>query len=371
MLRKTFAEINLKAIKNNIKALKEKAGNDKKVLLPVKADAYGHGIVDVSRYVEKNNIIDMLGVATLDEGVNLRNAGIKVPILVLGLIIPDEESTGVILDYNLTQTIADRRLAEKISEAAMLKGKKARLHLKVDTGMGRIGCKPEEAVRIVKEISSLEFIELEGICSHFPVADEKNTEFTNKQINIFSKILIQIQKEGFDIPLKHISNSAGIVSFPDAALNMIRPGIMSYGYLPASGMKLYDIKLEPAMTLKSCIVFSKRVAKGVPLCYGLAYTAPEDSNIATVAIGYGDGYSRFLSNKAKVIIKSKIYPVAGRVTMDQILINLGDDEYPLGEEVILFGRDNITVDTVAEWIGTISYEVTCGISKRVPRVYIE
>ncbi len=141
---------------------------------------------------------------------------------------------------------------------------------------------------------------------------------------------------------------------------------MSYGYLPASGMKFFDIQLEPAMALKSCIVFIKRVARGVPLCYGLTYTTPEDSNIATVAIGYGDGYSGFLSNKAKVIIKGKTYPVAGRVTMDQILINLGDDEYSLGEEVILFGRNNITVDTVAEWIGIISYEVTCGISRRVP-----
>ncbi len=370
MLRKTYAEINLKAIRNNLNGLKEKAGNDKKVLLPVKADAYGHGIIEVSRYVEKNNIIDMLGVAFLDEGVELRNAGINLPILVLGLIVPDEESTGVILDYNLTQIVADWELAEKISETAKQKGKEARVHLKVDTGMARIGCRHEEAAGIAKKIASLESIKLEGICSHFPTADEENTEFTNNQIAIFSKILDQIHDIGIDIPLKHISNSAGIVRFPDAALNMIRPGIMSYGYLPSSVMNP-EIQIEPAMTLKSCIVFTKRVPGGVPVCYGLTYTTPEDSNIATVAIGYGDGYSRFLSNKGKVIIKGKTYPVAGRVTMDQILVNLGDDEYAAGEEVILFGRENITVDTVADWIGTISYEVTCGISKRVPRDYTE
>ena len=371
MLRKTYTEINLRAIKNNIKTLKEKAGNDKKILLPVKADAYGHGIVEVSRYVEKNNLIDMLGVATLDEGIDLRNSGINLPILVLGLIIPDDESITAIIDNNLTQVVAGIELAAKISDAAKQKGKKARVHLKVDTGMGRIGCKPGEVPEIVKGITSLDSLVLEGICSHFPSADEENTEFTKKQIDVFLKVLKQVQTEGFDIPLKHISNSAGVVCFPDVALNMIRPGIMSYGYLPSWDMDLQDIHLEPAMTLKSSIVFLKRVSKGVPLCYGLTYTVPEDSNIATIAIGYGDGYSRFLSNRAKVIIKGKTYPVVGRVTMDQMLINLGNDVYPLGEEVILFGADNITVDTVANWIGTISYEVTCSISKRVPRVYIE
>jgi alanine racemase len=370
MFRKTFAEINLSAIKNNIRALKESSGN-KKVLLPVKADAYGHGIIEVSRYVEKNDIVDMLGVATLDEGVELRNAGIRLPILVLGLIVPYDQSLDAICNYNLSQIVADERLANKISEAARLKGKRVRLHLKIDTGMGRIGCKPEDAVALARKISTLESVMLEGICSHLPVADEVDVEFTIKQIDVFTKILDQLEAMGIEIPLKHIANSAGIVRFPDSVLTMIRPGIMSYGYLPASGLKEVDIPLEPAMTLKSCIVFSKRVARGVPLSYGLTYTMPEDANIATVAVGYGDGYSRFLSNRAAVMIQGKPYPQVGRITMDQILVNLGNDEYPAGEEVILFGKDTITVDTIADWMGTISYEVTCGISKRVPRLYKE
>ncbi|PKL39675.1 MAG: alanine racemase [Spirochaetae bacterium HGW-Spirochaetae-1] len=371
MFRKTFAEIDLRAIGNNIKVLKQKAGNDKKILLPVKADAYGHGIVEVSRYVEKNSLIDMLGVATLDEGIELRNAGIRLPILVLGLIIPNEESIQAILDYDLTQVVANILLPTKISHLARLKGKKARVHLKVDTGMGRIGCRPEDAAEIAVDVASLESIQLEGICTHFPVADEEDTAFTTRQIKTFANILIQVEKQGIHIPLRHSSNSAGIVYFQDETVNMIRPGIMSYGYFPAPGIDLNGVKLEPAMSLKSCIIFSKRVSKGVALSYGLTYTTPADSNIATIAIGYGDGYSRSLSNRAKVIIRGKTYPVVGRVTMDQLLINLGNDDYPLGEEVTLFGREIVTINTIADWTGTISYEVTCSISKRVPRLYKE
>ncbi len=369
MFRKTFAEIDLLAIKNNINAIKKFAGKDLKVILPVKSNAYGHGIVEVSRFVEENKIVNMLAVATLDEGVELRNSGITLPILVLCLILPDEDQINILFDYNLTQTVADAELARKISKVGQKRQKTIRLHLNIDTGMGRIGCKSEGAIKIIKEIHSLKYINLEGIYSHFPVSDEKDSEYTKNQISKFNKIIKTIQTNGLDIPIKHISNSAGIALYPEASFDMIRPGIMAYGYLPSPAMN-NTINIQPAMTLKSCIMFLKRVPENTPLCYGLTYTTNSDANIATIPIGYGDGYNRFLSNKGKVLIRNKIYPVVGRVSMDQILVNLGNDEYPVGEEVILFGKEIITVNTVADWIGTISYEVTCAISDRVPRIYM-
>ncbi|MGA1869469.1 MAG: alanine racemase [bacterium] len=368
MFRKTFVEIDLSAIKNNINEMKKHARGGCKVLFPVKANAYGHGMVEVSKFVEEHKVVDMLGVATLDEGIELRDAGITLPILVLGLILPEEEYIDVVIDYDLTQTIADAHLAQKISEIAERRKLPVKLHLNIDTGMGRLGCKSVEAVKIIKKVILLSSITLEGIYSHFPVSDEKNSEYTERQIAAFSTILRQIRSEGITIPLIHMANSAGIVFYPHASFDMVRPGIMAYGYLPTPGMS-HTIPIQPAMTLKSSIMFLKRVPKGTPLCYGLTYTTECDATIATVPIGYGDGYSRFLSNKGKVLIRNKMYPVVGRVSMDQILVNLGHDEYPLGEEIILFGRDTITVDTVAEWIGTISYEVTCALSTRVPRIY--
>lgn len=369
MSLRAIAEIDLNSIEKNINLIRNKIGKDVKILLPVKANAYGHGIIEVSKFVEKNMLVDMLGVASLDEGIELRKAGINLPILIFGLILPDKNLINLIFDYDLSQTFADTALVEKISQVGRKRKKNACLHLKIDTGMGRIGCRPEKAVEIIRQVSSLKYINLEGIYSHFPIADDTDSEYTAKQINKFKQIINELQSEGIDIPIKHISNSAGIIHYPESFFSMVRPGIMVYGYLPSSTMKS-SVTLEPSMTLRSYIIFIKSAAGGTPLSYGLTYTTNSKSNIATIPIGYGDGYSRFLSNKGKVIIRNKIYPVVGRVSMDQILVNLGNDEYPPGEEVILFGKKTITVDTVADWIDTIAYEVTCGISKRVPRVYI-
>lgn len=368
-LRKTYIEVDLNAITHNLSLIRDKIGRDKHVLFAVKADGYGHGAVHVSKFVEKAGAADIFGVSSPLEGIELREAGIKLPILNLGLILPCKETIDAVLDYDITQTIADAALAEEISKKASGRRKKAGVHLKIDTGMGRIGCEPKDAVDIVKRVSRLDNIKIEGIFSHFPESDNPDSDFTKKQIRDFKIILQELISAGINIPLIHFANSAAILNYGDSIFNTARPGIMAYGYMPSASCRR-TIGIIPSMSFKSCIVFHKRVKSGTGISYGLTFTAGKNTNIATVPVGYGDGYNRFLSNKARVIIRGRTYPVAGRVCMDQIMIDLGDDEFPLGEEVILFGREEITVETLAGWIGTIPYEVTCGISKRVKRIYL-
>jgi alanine racemase len=368
MHRKTIVEINLGAIKHNLLSIREKTGAGTKILLAVKADGYGHGAVQVSKCVEKNGLADILGVSSPSEGIELRNAGITLPILILGLILPREDAIKTLFDHDLSQTVADLSLASLISKEAVARKKRLNLHLKVDTGMGRIGCPADKAVDIASSISRLDGVNLEGIFSHFPVSDDPDSDFTRKQIEQFKKIHVGLEEKNIRVPLRHMANSAAIFNYTESIFNMVRPGIMAYGYMPSHSCR-HSISIIPAMTMMSCIVFVKRVRKGTPLSYGLIYSPDRDSNIATIPVGYGDGYSRSLSNKAQVIIKNKKYPVVGRVCMDQILVNLGDDEFDLGEEVTLFGGSDITAETIADWMGSIPYEVTCAISKRVPRIY--
>ena len=366
--KKTVVEIDLEAIMHNLSLIKEMIGKDRKILLPVKADGYGHGAIQVARAAEKNRLADIFGVSSPEEGIELREAGIYHPILILGLVLPCQEAIDNVVNYDFSQTVADMELSRKISETAGGKMKKAKLHLKIDTGMGRIGCRADEAVDLAKKISELENIELEGVFSHFPAADEPDSDFTRNQIKIFEDIIKKIEKTGTGIKYRHMANSAAIFNYKGSIFNLARPGIAAYGYRPSRDFNS-AIGLVPAMTFKSYIIFRKRVKTGTPLSYGLTYKTERDSNIATVPVGYGDGYNRLLSNRGSVIIRDKMYPVVGRVCMDQILVNLGDDEYPIGEEVVLFGKKDVTVETVAETIGTIPYEVTCAISKRVRRVY--
>lgn len=368
-IKKTHIEIDLGAIKQNLIGIKEKVGPGRSVLLAVKADGYGHGAVSVSKMAEENALVDAFGVSSPQEGVELREAGISLPILILGLILPCTDAINTVLDYDLTQTVADVNLARAVSDLAKVKNKTAKLHLKIDTGMGRIGCKPDNALEIGRTISRLDNIELEGIFSHFPVSDDPDSDFTRRQIKDFRFLVELFEKNGIYFKYKHMANSAAILNYDESVFNMVRPGLMAYGYKP-SGKCRTSVNLIPSMSFKSCIVFFKRVEKGTALSYGLTYKTKSDTNIATVPAGYGDGYSRALSNKGRVIIRDKEYPVVGRVCMDQILIDLGDDEYPLGEEVILFGRDRITADTIAGLIDTIPYEVTCAISKRVQRTFL-
>jgi alanine racemase len=368
ILRKTYLEIDLAAVRYNLGAIKNRIGN-KALLLAVKADGYGHGAIQVSRLAETNRLADMLGVSSPVEGAELREAGIKLPILNLGLVLPLREEIDAIIRFDITQTVADFALAEMISDASVKAQAVCKLHLKIDTGMGRIGCRPEDALGIGRKIAVLPGIVLEGIFTHFPVSDDPDSDFTRKQIKDFTSLTDEFKKNGIEVKYKHMANSAAILNYKDTIFNMARPGITAYGYRP-SGDCNSTVKLIPSMTFKSRVIFLKRVKKNTPLSYGHTYRTKSDTNIATLPVGYGDGYSRSLSNKSSVIIRGKTYPVAGRVCMDQILVDLGNDEYPLGEEVILFGKETITAETIAELIGTIPYEVTCGISKRVQRIYL-
>ena len=370
MFRKTFAEIDLQAIHHNLGEIKKITGSSVKILLPVKADAYGHGITEVSKFIQETGSADVLGVASIDEGIELRNSGITIPVLVLGLSLNSREEIEAVINYKLSQTIASEEEAEAFESTAGNKNSSVNVHLKIDTGMGRIGSSPEQSIDIIKKISAMKNIKLEGIFSHMPLSDDINSPFNLFQIKKFSEIIDKAKKEtGLEF-ISHLANSAAIINYKDSFFDMVRPGIAVYGYSNASDLK-NKIEFIPAMTFKSSIIFKKRVTSGTPLSYGHTYKTAEDSNIATVSVGYGDGYPRSLSNKSKVIINNKKYPVVGRVCMDQILVNLGNDSYPVGEEVILFGRKIITADDVAQWANTIPYEITCSVSRRVPRVYLK
>ncbi len=369
-MTRTFAEINLNSIKHNLKEIKKIVGKENEILLPVKADGYGHGIIEVSKFVSENKLVNMLGVASMDEAIELRKNKITLPILILSLIIPEEQTIVDGITNNITFTIADTETAKKISELATKLNRETKIHLKIDTGMGRIGCQSTETLKIAQSIIFLHNVTLEGIYTHLPVADEPNSNFTETQIKQFENILNELKLNGIKPRYKHILNSAGILNYESKESNMVRPGLISYGYSPMK-QEILDIKLKPAMSLKSKIVFCKTVKKGTALSYGHTYTTETDTNIATIPIGYGDGYSRALSNNGKVLINNKQYQIVGRVSMDQILINLGSDNYHIGTEVTLFGENKITASTIAKWAKTIPYETTCNISKRVPRIYIE
>ena len=363
--RGTFAEIDLNAIRHNLNTVKKQCGNSK-ILMAVKADAYGHGAVEISGFCEKEKLADVFGIASIEEGCELRNAGIKSDILILGLILHDKSCIAEAVDNSLILSVADLQFARMLVEFSNVTNKTIRVHIKTDTGMGRIGCSFDEIEELTKLLISSKNIKLEGIFTHMPVSDSENSIFNETQIQKFKSAASLAENVcGFKL-IKHMANSGAILKFKETHLDMVRAGIVCYGYPPVETTE----KFIPVMTLKTRIIFSKKVLKGTGLSYGLTYAPEKDCNIVTAAIGYGDGYNRLLSNNAHVIIKNRLYPVAGRVCMDQILINTFDDIFEAGEEVILFGKETVTAQTIAASINTIPYEITCNISKRVPRVFI-
>lgn len=366
MYRNTFAEINLQNFTNNLRIVRNLIQEKTLILTAVKANAYGHGIVEISKHIQKNNLAHYLGVATLEEAVLLRKNQISLPILVLGLVLPNDENFKTILQYNIITTAADINYCNKLDEFCKINNSILKIHLKVDTGMGRIGCNFEDAPNICQRIMKLRNIELEGIFTHMPEAEIKPLEFNNQQINIFLNLLKELSNSGIDIPIKHMANSAAIINYPEIHLNMVRPGIMCYGYNPVPSNK---IDLKPAMSFFTEITYTKFVKEGTSLSYGRNYILPKDSFISTLAVGYGDGYNRLLSNNANVLIDGRKYPVSGNVCMDQILINTGDQKFNPGTKVELFGEKIITALEISKSINTIPYEVTCSVSSRVPRIY--
>ena len=375
---RAWAQIDLDAIENNIKEIRRVVGTNRLILASVKADAYGHGFLEVAKTLLDNGA-DALGVAFIDEALQLRNGGIDCPILILGHT-PDEH-VDVLLERDITPTVVSNSFAVTLSRAAAAQGRIAKVHIKVDTGMGRIGFVYNDvadtqaaAINDILEIAKLPNIEVEGIFTHFSRADEVDRTYTELQFSRFMDLTDKLEQNGLTIPVKHAANSAAIIQYPETHLDMARPGIAIYGCYPSGEIDKTKINLIPAMQFKTCVTHIKWVEAGEPISYGGAFVTTAKTKVATIPVGYADGYSRLLTGKAKVIASDKKVPIIGKICMDQCMIDVTSvNNIDIGDEIILFGRDNlnleIPVDEVAELCGTISYETLCAVGRRVPRVY--
>ena len=369
--RAVWAEVDLDALANNMREVRRFTDKHAEILAAVKADAYGHGAVTASKTFIENGA-DRLGVATLIEAVELRNAGIDAPILNLGYT-PDEHYPTLIKN-SVAATVYALHQAEVLNEVAGRLGVKASAHVKVDTGMGRLGFQPSsEAIKTIVKINSLPNVELEGIYTHFAISDAADKTYTRHQFELFMWVLAELKKQGVEPRIKHVSNSAAIIDLPEYALDMVRPGIMLYGYEPSPDVDLSKVSLKPAMALKARLSNVKTVTKGAGIGYGLTFTTKRPSIIGTLPIGYADGYRRALSNRSWVDFHGDKVPIVGRVCMDQCIIDLTDAEAAqIGDEVILFGGGCAPrVEEMAKLLDTIPHEVTCAIARRVPRVFLK
>jgi len=369
IFRPTWLEIDLAALEFNFRQVKRQIAKGVKVLCVVKADAYGHGIVDVSKKLSRLHV-DYLGVASIDEAIILRKAGIKLPILILEHSLA--QFAKYIVDYNLTQCVSTLELAKSISDYARKKKKTALVHIKIDTGMGRLGIWHKQAVNFVKNITRLDSLKIEGIYTHFPCADIDRA-FTNHQIKDFSSLISELKKNNIRISLCHAANSIGVIDYKDCHLNLVRPGLMLYGIYPKASLRS-KIKLKPVLSFKTKIIYLKRIPAGRSISYGRTHITAKPTTIATLPVGYSDGYLRSLSNKADVLVKGVRCKVVGRVCMDQTMVDLSNlKRIKIGDTVVLVGRqgkDRITLEELAGLAGTISYELACLIGKNtVARIY--
>jgi alanine racemase len=365
--RPTWAEIDLKAIEHNYKQVKKQVGKDIHIMVIVKANAYGHGTVEVSRVLEACGV-DYLGVATTDEAVRIRDHGIKTPILVLGSVLPPEVAVAV--EKDITLTLCGDEFIDAIRKETK-NGARLKVHVKVDTGMGRVGVWHEHALDFIKKMTAEKGIMLEGVYTHFSSAG-RDDFFTTHQIEIFEKLLADIEKAWIKIPLKHAANSIATVDFKRSHLNLVRPGLVVYGMYPKHTFPKL-IKLKPALSLKTKIVFIKDTPPGRSISYGRTYITQKHTVIATLPIGYADGYSRKLSNRGEVLVHGQRAMVVGKVTMDQTMIDVGHIKgVKIGDEVVLIGKqgdDEIRAESLGRLAESIAYEVVCSISNRVPRIY--
>jgi len=365
-----WIEVDLSAIRHNLSCVKRLIAKETAVLAPVKANGYGHGILQVSKALVESGI-DYLGVSTVDEAILLRENGFKKePILMLGAILP--QAADIIVRYNITQAVGDACLARALDIAAKKQGTRAKVHIKVDTGMGRIGIWHQVAEKAIIKICNMKNLDVEGLFSHCSSAGEDHTA-THKQINAFLSLVESVEKKGIYLKYKHIANSMAVVDYKYSHMNLIRPGIMLYGLCPYPVSFGRRVRLKPAMSLMSRVVFLKKVPAGRNISYGSTYTTTKQSVIATVPIGYGDGLSRKLSNRGYFIIKGRKTPIAGRVCMDQTMVDAGNiSDIKVGDKVVLIGSQgkvHITANDIARICHTIPYEVICGFDKRIPKVY--
>jgi len=365
----TEAEVDLGALDYNYHQLRQLVPPAVKFLAVVKADAYGHGAVLVSKRLEELGT-DFLGVATVKEGAELREGGVHKPILVLSGVY--QEEVEAVLAYHLIPMLYRLEIAEALSAAAGKQGTKVPVHIKVDTGMGRIGVLAEEAATFMNRVRKLENLEIEGLASHFSTADEGNSSFAAEQLERFSRTIEEMKRLNINPPFYHIANSAGLVNLPSAHFTVVRPGIMLYGSYPSPSLKA-NISLRQVMSWKSRIADLKQVPEGYPISYGRTFVTQRPSIIAAIPVGYADGYHRLFSNRGEVLIKGKRAPVVGRVCMDWTMVDVTDiPGVEVGEVVVLMGGQlgqEITPEEMGEWIGTISYEILCSVGKRVHRIY--
>lgn len=372
-MRATRAIIHLDNLRDNIQEIKKHIPENTKICIPVKADAYGHGARQTAITALRSGV-SKLAVATAQEGIELREAGIVAPILSLSLPIPEEIPS--IIEYDLTPLVVDEDFITELGKQARLMGKTVHVHLKIDTGMGRIGCDPSETLDIAKTIVKEKNLYLEGCASHFAVADsclETDIAYTKQQFIQFTKTCEALKAKGIDPGMLHIANSGAILQHPETALSMVRPGILVYGYLPDPCLE-GTMNVKPVMEFETQLVSIKKIKKGTPVSYGRIWIAPEDTYIGTIPVGYADGLNRALSPGLQVTIRDQSYPIVGRICMDQCMINLGPDPWAQKwDHVTIFGPNPsaTSAQILADQVGTIPYEITCAINKRVPRVYVE
>lgn len=370
-VRPTYVEIDLDNIVHNFNEIRRSIKEDTMIMPVIKANGYGHGAVELGKLYKEIGA-ERLAVSLLNEGVELRRAGIRGPLMILNYT-PSYHLDKVVAN-DLIQSIYRYDDAFNLSQIAGEMGREVKIHIKIDSGMGRVGFLPnEDSLNDIIKISKLDNIEIEGIFTHFAKADEVDKAFTKLQFSRFMKMVEGLEERGLKIPIKHVSNSAAIIDHPEYNLNLVRPGIMLYGYYPSFEVNMTKILLKPAMTLKAIISNVKEVEEDTGISYGHIYYTKRKSKIGTVPIGYADGYSRLLSKKAEAYIKGKIVPVVGRICMDQLMLDLTEvEDVNPGDEVVFFGQGvegYPSVDEVAQKLGTINYELVCMMGRRLPRVY--
>ena len=367
-LRPTYVEVDLARLTHNFFAIQAQVG-DVQVMPILKANAYGHGLIEVARHMAGLDV-KQLGVAYLEEALLLREAGIQLPILVLGGILGSQVPT--FLDHDLILTASSIEKLKQIDDAAGARSKRARVHLKIDTGMERIGVHYYSAENLLKESLRYRNVEIEGIFSHFANADAADLSSARLQLERFEEVLDFYTRRSLPVPKRHMANSGAILQLPQSYLDVVRPGILLFGVYPSHEVQP-TIPVQPALSWKSTVVYFKVVKPGHPVSYGSTWKSDHNVRVVTIPVGYGDGYFRSMSNKADVILGGKRYPVVGRVCMDQLMVNIEWDSAYNGDEVVLVGEmdgERITVEDLAAWAGTIPYEILTNINTRVPRVYI-
>jgi alanine racemase len=364
-MRPTHLEVNLTQLKNNLQAIRRQVA-PAKVMPMVKANAYGHGVEGVASFIEP--YVDYLGVALVEEGIQLREMGIRKPILVAGATLAEQLPLFAEFDLTLTGSSLDvLNVAEQVSRST---GSPIKTHLKIDTGMERVGAREYEAESFILKTSAFRHLLVEGIYTHLANSEVADRTYSNLQIERFQEVLALYEKHSLPVPsLRHVCNSGGILNLTEAYFEMVRPGVLFYGVYPGEEVDRI-VEVKPALTWRSHVAYAKRTQPGRPISYGSLWQSEVETGIVTIPCGYADGYFRRMTNRAQVLINQKRYPQVGRICMDQFMVNVGDDEVRVGDEVVLLG-EGIVAEDLAQWMGTNEYEVMTNISARVPRVYID